>query len=204
MSFRGLDGRRGQALSELALVSAVLILILLGVVDLARIYQFQTALQEAAREGARTGVIYDGSTNSNPYFCDVTAVGCPAAGFLGGAIKDKVDTVLKGAGLPASVLKPGCTGATAPYEDYTAKYPPAGTKDVPWLYICYNASTTASAEDGPGTGAFQSTPPSCGGTCGGFDMNVVVLMNFGLIVGTGPFGPSLPVSGHAHMRVQGS
>lgn len=200
----GIRAQRAQALTELALVSAVLILILLGVIDFARVFQFQTALQQAAREGARYGIQFEGGTKSNPYLCDSTAAGCPKAGFTGTGIKQVVDRVLTGAGLPDSTLKGGCTGSSAPYEDFTGKYPPATTTNQPWLYICYNASSTSSTEDSPGTGSPQLTPPTCGTACGGFDMNVVVLMNFGLIVGTGPFGPSLPVSGHEHMRVQGS
>jgi TadE-like protein len=204
MAPRGWDGRRGQALTELALVSAVLILVLLGVIDLARVYQFQTALQQAAREGARYAVQYDGGSNSNPFMCEKKISGCPASGFTGqGGIKDVVDKVLTGAGLPASTMGTGCTGASAPYEAYSGKYPPAGTLDTPWLYICYNATNTSVTEEGAGA-ANQATPNTCGTTCGGFDMNVVLLMNFRLIVGAGPFGPSLQVSGHEHMRVQGS
>lgn len=190
---RGRQG--GQALTELAISSVVLILILWGAVDLARVYNVDTTLQEAARVGARHGALYDPILNRNPFLCDhrsaVAPITCPAQGnsFLSPyGIQEMVDAVLKGAGLPASQLQSGCP-----------TNPPAfpASAGQPWLYICYHTAA-------PQVGAPQSSPPSCSTVCGGYDMAVTVVMRFGLFFNTGEFGPSLPVQGSSHFRVQGS
>ena len=60
---------RGQSLTELALLLPLLILILLGTVDLARIYNAYVTLTNAAREGARYGATHPldsgGATNTS-------------------------------------------------------------------------------------------------------------------------------------------
>lgn len=53
----------GQSLVELALMLPVLLLILLGVLDLGRLFFAQVTLSNASREGARFGMT--DSTNSN-------------------------------------------------------------------------------------------------------------------------------------------
>src|SRR5438105_12464827 len=73
-----LRGRRGQSMVELALILPTLILMTLGMVDYGRAYYFQVAITNAAREGARTGIvnIYLGprvpTCTTSPYtFCPV-------------------------------------------------------------------------------------------------------------------------------------
>lgn len=53
---RWLDFPRGQALVELALVAPILLLLLLGAVDLGRVWQSQIIVENAAREGAMEGM----------------------------------------------------------------------------------------------------------------------------------------------------
>lgn len=179
-------GQRGQALTELALVSVLLILILLGVVDFARLFQFDTALQEAAREGVRHAAWYDGGSNTNPYLKD-------------SEIRNVVNTVLDGAGITNSVIQqtPASCNGSGPQHGPPFSFPASSTVSQPWLYVCYNTDN--------GSPTTQASSPACtGGTCGGYDIEVAVLMRFGLVVQNGPFGPSVPIFGYAHVRVQGS
>jgi hypothetical protein len=206
--------QEGQALVELAFTSVILILILLGTVDFARAYQFDTALHEAARVGARHAALFDAENNINPFLCDQTLAGqCPPAGLTtypgNQGIKEMVDASLQGSGLPASSWPTNrvCPGsATNAYNPpYDSSFYPT-TVNTPWLYICYDteASNPASGQETAGYGGAQAAAPSCSSTCGGFDLEVVILMKFGLVVGSGPFGPSVPMSGYQHIRVQGS
>ncbi len=54
----------GQSVVELALMLPLLILILVGVLDLARIYQAQVTITNAAREGARYAAIHPSSASA--------------------------------------------------------------------------------------------------------------------------------------------
>jgi len=60
--------RRGAAAVEFAVVSPVLFLLIFGMIEFGRMVMVQQVITNAAREGARKGVL-DGSTNS-----DVTTV----------------------------------------------------------------------------------------------------------------------------------
>ena len=52
-----LDREKGQALVEFALVSIILFTVLIGIVDLARLYFTYSSMSNAAREGCRYAVI---------------------------------------------------------------------------------------------------------------------------------------------------
>ncbi len=47
---------RGQTLAEFALIAPIMVILIFGFVDVARIYQSWVTIQGAAREGARYGV----------------------------------------------------------------------------------------------------------------------------------------------------
>ena len=112
---------------ELALVLPVLILITLGMVDYGRAYYFQVAITNAAREGARTGIvnIYLGphvaTCSSSPYqYCPVQTD--PAIG-------QAVQNELSGTGIvvatsniqicpPYSVTDPTCPTTETRVGDY--------------------------------------------------------------------------------------
>ncbi len=51
-------GERGASIVELALITPVMVLIVMGVLDLARAYQLQIRMENAAREGAAYAQIY--------------------------------------------------------------------------------------------------------------------------------------------------
>ena len=53
--------RRGQALVELALIAPVLLLLLIGAIDLGRVWQSQITINNAAREGAMEGIFQPNS-----------------------------------------------------------------------------------------------------------------------------------------------
>ena len=50
--------KRGQALVELALLFPIMLLLLVGTVDLGRLFYFDVTVQNAVREGARRAVDY--------------------------------------------------------------------------------------------------------------------------------------------------
>ena len=54
---------RGQALVEFAVILPVIILILMGIVDLGRVFNAYVTIANAAREGARYGIVYGHSTD---------------------------------------------------------------------------------------------------------------------------------------------
>lgn len=217
MVIRRRDQQRGQALTELAISSVLLILILFGVVDFARVYNATTALQEAARVGARHGAFYDPSANVNPFLCDKTLANkCPSPSTTFASkdgIKDAVDKVLLGAGLRASQLNTGCPGTTTPYNPpFTTQFNAIGsTFNQPFLYVCYNTGAVSysgsekSTGAGGATGGSDTAPTSaqCGTACGGFDLEVVVVMKFSLVI-VGELGPALPIAGNSHVLVQGT
>ncbi|MEJ7803381.1 MAG: PKD domain-containing protein [Thermomicrobiales bacterium] len=53
---RWVDLPRGQALVELALIAPILILLLVGAIDLGRVWQSKIIIENAAREGAMEGI----------------------------------------------------------------------------------------------------------------------------------------------------
>jgi Flp pilus assembly protein TadG len=55
---RHAPGERGQSLIEFAFMSIVIVILLLGILDLGRVYFSFLALQDAAGEGANYGSVY--------------------------------------------------------------------------------------------------------------------------------------------------
>ena len=54
---------KGQAMVELALVLPVLLLILLGIIEFGHIFYSYLVIQNATRDGARHGVVWDSGNN---------------------------------------------------------------------------------------------------------------------------------------------
>jgi len=186
VTVRGTSGQRGQALTELALLSVVLIIVMLGAVDLARVFQFSTALQEAAREGARHASWYEPTTDKNPFIAgypsDVTT-----SPTVDTSIAAQISTVLKGAGLLNAGQTLVTTGGTCPASSGAA---PLDASHVN-AYVCIDSTAPSGVK--------------CTTANGGHDVEVFVVERFGLIVQTSILGfdPNFPVTGDAHMRVQG-
>src|SRR6202011_3945203 len=57
--------KKGQAIVETALLLPVLMLLVMGSADLGRVFYYEIAVTNAAREAARQGTYYDPTTNSN-------------------------------------------------------------------------------------------------------------------------------------------
>ena len=187
-------GSQGQATVEFGISSIVLLLLLLGLLDLGRVFYFVVGLRGATREGARQASWYvpadpnvAGSTGSNP-------------GLYDGAIKIAVDANLVKAGLPASTLENPTATCPSPSDGNTVYNPPyvdsAYPSGVgqPLLYVCYSNTPGVDLTTAPtGTGY------------NGLDVNVIVLMNFGFASGfmQGVLGPSFHVVSNTHMTVGG-
>jgi Flp pilus assembly protein TadG len=85
--------QKGQALVEFALVAPVLLLLLLGIIDLARAWNVYQVLTDAGREGARLAVVDNGSTAA-----DVENVVIQAAARAGIEITNAAITLAEGSG----------------------------------------------------------------------------------------------------------
>ena len=183
----GSHRQAGQATLEFGLSALVLILILLGLIDLGRAFYFGVGIQGAVREGARQASWFDPDSGANPDLYD-------------GAIKAAVDAVLSNSGLPASTLaNPGMTcptpadgnaGYNPPYADST--YPTS--LDEPRLFICYAATPGLDLAVAPADNGYR-----------GQDVNVIVLMSFGLATGfmNGVLGNSVHMAANTHMTIGG-
>lgn len=177
MALKGRGMQRGQALSELALLSVLLIIILLGAVDLARVFQFTSAMQEAAREGARHAAWYDTGSDKNPYL--------PTSQATTTEVNNQITAVLKGAGLTTQTIT--TTYGTCPASSGAA---PTDSAHIN-AYVCLDSTAPTGVK--------------CSTTNGGHDVEVYVAMQFSLIVQTNilGFAPNFPINGDQHMRVQG-
>ena len=141
----------------MALSTVVLVLLLLGLLDLGRLFYFAVRLQDAAREGARVGSAYNPQKGTWPYMDD-TSVGNAVTSVLSQTGITN-NTVLNNT-CPAT--KDGNASYNPPYAD--SAYPSAASES--YVYICW-ANT-------PG-----QTPPIAALST----LNVIVLYRFGLLSG---------------------
>lgn len=152
---------------ELALSSVVLVLLLLGLLDFGRVFYFAVRLQDAAREGARIGSLYNPQSGKWPYMDNAD-------------VATAVNNVLTNSGMPQATLitaptcpatKDGNTSYDPPYAD--AAWPSSPSQAN--LYVCWNNT------------AGQSPPVAARSI-----LNVIVLYRFGLVSGLfqSAFGPS--------------
>jgi Flp pilus assembly protein TadG len=93
-------GSSGQALAEVAIALPILLLMLVGIFEFARAYQIQQVVVNAAREGARQGVLQGVDTDSatavvNRYLAggSITGATIVLTGVGGGATAGDVTTV---------------------------------------------------------------------------------------------------------------
>ena len=159
----------------------------MGLLDLSRAFYFSVNLQGAAREGARHGAWFNTAARNNNFLDDNDVMSAVNAG-------------LNGAGLTAT-QQGGCLAPTDGNgfnnKPYSAGAFPAATQQVN-AYICYTY---------PG-GSFQlgsrPLPPGDNSWRLG-DINVALLMNFGLITPLiqGIFGNGIDIAYNEHFTIQG-
>ena len=178
----------GQSTVEFALSAIVLMLILLGLIDLGRAFYFDVGLLGAVREGARQATWFDAKTGTNPYLFDQ-------------AIKDAVDRTLKHSGLPDSMLQNPAVTCPAPIDGNAAFNPPyvdsaysVADPGMPILYICYD-----------NTPGLDLTGAQAGNDLRGRDVNVILLMRFGLTTGLmqNVLGNAFHMVANTHMAIGG-
>jgi Flp pilus assembly protein TadG len=103
--------RRGVSAVELALVAPVLVAMVLGLIEAARLGMVAQLLTTAAREGCRVAVL-DGMTQDD--------------------VQNRIDTVLSGSGISVGTVTPTCP---SPYVWTSA---PSGTAITVSLSVSYN------------------------------------------------------------------
>lgn len=192
-----LDRRRhqlGQSLVEVSISLIVLLVLVMGLLDLGRVFYFDVSLHGAAREGARHAIWFDPGTDSNPYLDDAD-------------VKAAVNQNLAGSNSTATFQNNGSV-ATCPTPSDGNSYhnPPFAASYYPtsagatWLYICYRRQG----------GAYLSglTAPPGDNSYSQGDVGVILLQSYGLVtmLGQSYFGTNgtVSVAGYAHMNVQGS
>ena len=103
--------RRGASAVELAMVSPVLVTLLLGMIEGARLGMVTQLLTTAAREGCRVAVL-DGMTQTD--------------------VQNRITTVLSGSGISVDTVTPTCT------SPYTWTSAPSGTAITVSLSVPYS------------------------------------------------------------------
>jgi Flp pilus assembly protein TadG len=186
--------QRGQSLVEFAISSIVLLLLMMGLLDLSRAFYYAVNLQGAAREGARHGAWFDTKSRINIYLDDSDIMSAVTPGLQGSGI---TCTGVNGINcfVPGSCLA-GADGNTINNKPYQAAYYPATTQQVK-VYICY--TTPGGAQLGT-----LATPPIDNSWRLG-DINVSILMNFGLITPfiQNLFGNGINMAFNEHFTIQG-
>ncbi len=157
---RSRHGSRGQSLTELAIVTPVLLLLVMGAIDLGRVFYAQISLENAAREGAMVaasnptsysaGAACDAS--SNAVICAATREG------LGGFVTvDPTDVTL--ACDPSCAKTYGTTVAVAVTGHFTVLTP------LVWVFtggpsVTFERSATADVVITPAGGGAPTPSPS--------------------------------------------
>src|SRR5207247_867503 len=116
--------QRGQSTAEVAVSSIVILLLMTGLLDLARVFFYSVDLHAAAREGARHGAWFNTAQRQNQYLYD-------------SEIFSAVNSTLKGAGIKNATLAGGCPGNSP----HNTPYPSAsyGSPGQTIVYICYDS-----------------------------------------------------------------
>lgn len=192
--------QRGQAATELAISSIVLLLILAGLIDLSRVFYFNVDLLGASREGARHGVWYDVPTRTNPYLYD-------------NEVLNAVNANLAGAGLPtASANQSTTTGCPIPTNGNAYGNPPYSSSlyptalNTPNVYLCYTPPNPANPGCTIGTTQVASRTATTTDNCWRLgDLHVIVLMSYGLVtpILQNFLGNGFQVAANSHMEIQG-
>lgn len=189
---RGRRGQRGQSSVEFAIGSIVLLLLLLGLADFARAYYFDLGLSGAAYSGARHAAWFDFGGRQNVWLDD-------------GDIVTAVNPGLAGSGLPTVTAPVGTcptgTGGVQHNPPYDASLYPTGYNTVK-LYICYTKPGSATS-----LGSLASAPGPYDYSWRQGDVNVILLMNYGLVTtfmqGVLNAAGGIHIASSSHFTIQG-
>lgn len=184
-----MKSERGQSTVELAISAIVLLLLVNGLLDLARVFYFDISLHGGAREGARHAAWFNPGSDTNPYLDDSD-------------VMTSVNSALAGSGLRAAWQNG--TSSQCPNTGNPGNNPPvAGTYyptalNQPYLFICYRQPGGASVGS-------IATAPTDNSYAGG-DVQVFVTMSYGLVTSfmQNYLGNGLHVISYAHFEIQGS
>jgi Flp pilus assembly protein TadG len=138
-------GDHGQSLVEFALFAPLFFFLVLGAADFARVFYYNIAITNIAREGARHGAYFDPSTGGNTY---ATASGIMAA------VNNEASYL--GASNLTEQSSPGTAGTCPTVTDSNTHHmPPYASNQWPttdnsgYVYICFNdADTNATVSAG--------------------------------------------------------
>jgi Flp pilus assembly protein TadG len=112
------DGERGSALVEMAVVMAVLLMIMFGIIDFGRAFYTYSFVANAAREGARWAIVRGSKCTQLDH--------CPAASGTSD-IQPYVQSLSEGATNPskisATLAFTGCGNAPGCVAEVTVQYP---------------------------------------------------------------------------------
>ncbi len=164
---------RGQALTEVALITPILLLLVGGIGDLGRAFYYKIAVENVAREAAHWATLAVGATPPNHYPTDdeiYNKVASPSQESFGVNLQEAPPCVLNSPPPldPSAAANPGgCGGASiAKGQSWLFIYPPAGPSP------CAPAPSCRSAVLPPGahwsvvasnTQVVQAAPPDRGG-----------------------------------------
>lgn len=197
-------GVRGQATTEFAISSIVLLLLVAGIVDLGRAYFYNVSMHGAAREGARHAAWFNPGTDANPYL-DEADVLCAVNQNLSGSGYSA--TFPNGATAQCNngnaTAYPAGTQTSCPSSSNAYNNPPIGSTyypgnaNQPVLYVCFKSN-------GGAYGDTLNAPPGNNSYAQG-DVLVILVMSLGVVtpLASSLFGNGIPMVAYAHILVQG-
>jgi Flp pilus assembly protein TadG len=182
----GIGGRRGQTLTEFALVAPVFFVLVLGLVDMSRAVYYYNVISNAAREGAREAILqYNQCSNQAPGITVGSKI-CPTppsgTGVSIVGVRPAMNRVTGGA-LAFTFLNtttdtgtaPACTHLDANGNTVSGPAPNAGCV---WVFVV-GSGTTCLPGNGPGpTDAYSLCNHNSLKASGHYDITVEIEYSF--------------------------
>lgn len=181
--------QRGQSAVEFSLGAIVMILLLGGLIDLSRAFYFDIGIHGAAYSAARHAAWFDFGERQNKYLDDTDIV-------------NAANQALAGSGLTAVNQNacPNGSGNSVNNPPYAASNYPTGYDTVN-LFICYTQPGHAPVA------SIATAPGVDDSSWRGGDINVILLMNYGLATGfmQGVLNAAggIHVAANTHFTIQG-
>jgi TadE-like protein len=199
MTPRHRSRQRGQAITELALSSVVLLLLLTGLLDFARVFYFTSALRGTAFDAARHAAWFDNFQLQNKWLDDDVVTAEVNKGLTGAHLANV-------SGVQGTCPTPS-DGNSAHNPPFASSLYPTGTNQT-YLYVCYTKPDGTVYGTLPTSGTPSYPPASNDNSWHLGDVNVILLFNYGLITGfmqqeLQALG-GIQVATNAHFTIQGS